>query len=203
MRTVACFSALLCAGLVACDSKNAPSPEPSSRAAPQPPPAPSQAALPLARASAAVSAAAPAPSASAAAGPCLPNAKRYDEPKFCVVLPDKTLDISYEGGPEEGSIELEASGDVLRFSWVPVARAGKDSIKAELERVKEGEELAASGELPGGAWSDIKTVGGDGPGKHVVQSLVKTPKLLVNCHFTVEDAEAEPARAVCKSVRAY
>jgi hypothetical protein len=32
---------------------------------------------------------------------------------------------------------------------------------------------------------------------------VKTQKLLINCHFTVEDAQAEQARAVCKSVRAY
>ncbi len=218
MRAVACLCALLLPGVVACEPTSTPSPEPSTRAAAQaaatssgasaptggasarPPSAQSQAASALAPASAAASASAPTPAAS----PCPADAKRYDEPKFCVVLPEKTLEMGYEGGPEEGSAQLEVGGGgVLRFSWVPLARLGKESIKAQLERVNKGEELAGSGDIPGGAWSDVKKVDGDQKGKHVVQSAVTTPKLVVNCHYTVDEAQAAQARAVCESVRAY
>ncbi len=119
------------------------------------------------------------------------------------MLPEKTLDISYEGDAKAGNIELEARGSVLRFSWAPVANLGDASLKEALERVQAGEELAGSGDLPGGAWSDIKTVDGDHKGKHVIQSTLATQKLLINCNYAVDDAQAEAARAVCKSVRAY
>src|SRR5688572_22961718 len=119
MRAVVYLSALFVVGLVACESKKTASPEPSASAArATAATSGSAAALTSAASSAAPSAlsqraqpsassCAAAPFASAAASPCLPNAKRYDEPKFCVVLPEKTLDVTYEGGAEEGSAELE------------------------------------------------------------------------------------------------
>lgn len=210
MRNLACLSALVFAALVSCESKNkssagldpraAPevatkSPAPSAPAGEASSPPPAESAPPIASASAVASAGAP--------GPCPPNAKRYDEPKFCVVLPDKPLDVSYEGGPSEGSVELEVKGNVLRFTWVPIARMGKESLRAQLERVEEGYELAGSGDLANGAWSDWRKMGDSAQGKHVVQSAIKTPKLLINCNYSVDDAQAEQARDVCKSVRAY
>ena len=201
MREVVYLCALLMVGVVACDSKKTPFAEPAKSASAV---APTSVVSSRAPSASSAAASAPAPSASAALGPCPPNAKRYDEPKFCVVLPEKTLDISYEGGAEEGTIELhDKSGSVIRFSWVPVARLGNESIKAQLERVKPGEELVGSGDIPRGAWSDVRKVDGEQKGEHVVQSVTKTQKLLINCHYTVEEARSEPARAVCKSVRAY
>lgn len=151
----------------------------------------------------AVPSAAPSASAATGTGPCPANAKRYDEPKFCIVLPEKTLDVTYEGDEKEGHVELEPKiGGVLRLSWVPVARAGKESLKAQLEKVDEGYELVGSGDIPGGAWSDWKK-SGDEKNQHVVQSVLKTQKLLINCNYAVEESHAEQAREVCKSVRGY
>jgi hypothetical protein len=114
------------------------------------------------------------------------------------------LDIVYEGDDKEGNIELQdKAGSVLRFSWVPVSRLGKESIKEHLERVSKGEELVASGDVPGGAWSDVKRIDPKDNGRHVVQSVVKTKKHLVNCHYAVPEAQVEQARGVCKSVREY
>jgi hypothetical protein len=206
MRAVAVVPAFLLLFIVACESKSTAMPESSARAKPE------VVAKSTSSGSAASAAPSPKPPPSAAAppsaappaGPCPADAKRYDEPRFCVVLPEKTLDITYEGGPEEGNAELQdRNGGVLRFSWVPAARAGEQSLEAQVERVGAGEELVASGDIPGGAWSEIKQVGDAASGKRYVQSLTKSQKVLVNCHYTVESEHSEQARAVCKSVRTY
>lgn len=214
MRAPHSLSAFLLLALVACDSKKESSPEPSARATREPvaqASSPAQSAVASRAAPPALSvSAAPTPGASgspssAAASPCPANAKNYDEPKFCVVLPEKTLDVSYEGDAQQGNIELEPKGGgVLRFSWVPLARAGKESLKAQVEHVDDGYELVESGDLSGGgAWSDVKKAGGDEKNEHVVQSAVKTKKLLVNCNYSTTAENAAKAREVCKSVRGY
>jgi hypothetical protein len=216
VQPAARLSLLLLVGLCSCDSKKESPPEPSASAtrepmalasSPAPSPVASRAGAPALSVSAAPAAAASAsaaPSANAAS-PCPANAKNYAEPKFCVVLPEKTLDITYEGDEKEGQVELEPKGGgVIRFSWVPVARAGTEPLKAQLERVSDGYELVESGDLPrGGAWSDWKKASGDEKTEHVVQSVVKTPKLLINCNYTTTADRVEEARKTCKSVRGY
>jgi hypothetical protein len=142
----------------------------------------------------------------AAAGPCPPNAKNYDEPRFCITFAEKPLDVTYEGGPEEGNVELEAKGGngVIRLSWVPLARAGNDPLKAQVERIEDDWELVSSGDLGGGgAWAEIKQTGADEKTRHVVHSLVKTKKLLVDCNYSTTAENAAKARDVCKSIRGY
>lgn len=202
---------LLC--LLACQSGTTPTTRPSSdgtasvpepRATAQPSIPSASSANPTPRAE---PPSAPAPSTSvsaSAAGPCPPSAKRYDDARFCVVLPEKTLDVTYANSGDEGEVLLEdRTGGVIRFSWVPASRLGNTSIKEQLERVSKGEELVASGDMPGGAWVDVKSPKDTSEGKHVVQSVVKTKKHLVNCHYTVSEEHAEQARAVCRSVREY
>jgi hypothetical protein len=210
VRTSAGLSAFLVLALVACDSKKESPPAPSAEAKREPlaqpsSPAPSVVAsiAPTPTASVATSASA-APSAKAA-GPCPPNAKNYDEPKFCVTFLEEPLDITYEGGPDEGNVELEAKGGgVIRLTWVPLARAGKESLRAEMDHVDDGWELVASGDLPGGgAWSDMKKASGDEKVRHVVRSAVKTKRVLVNCYYATTAENADKAREVCKSVRGY
>lgn len=204
---------LLC--LLACQSGTTPTTRPSSdgTASVPTPRATAQPSAPIPSASSAnpttraepPSAPAPSTSVSAsAAGPCPPSAKRYDDARFCVVLPEKTLDLTYAGDGDEGEVELEdRTGGVIRFSWVPASRLGSASIKEQLERVETGEELVTSGDMPGGAWVDVKKTKDINKGKHLVQSVVKTKKHLVNCHYTVFEEHAEQARAVCRSVREY
>lgn len=195
-------------GLAACESKGgASTSSPGATASGAPVAAPllsasakASAAVPSAAVPPSASAATPAPSASAGGDSCPADAKRYDEPRFCVVFPSKPLDVSYEGGPNAGTAELESLRGVLRFTWGPVGKAGKEPLKARLEKVSSGDELVASGELPGsGAWSHLKLASG----KHLIQSATKSAKLVIDCNFNVDAAQAEAAAAVCKSLRTY
>lgn len=199
--------------VVACDSKPKAAAEPTPTAVPAAvtsgaPPSTTPAALASAPApSAAVPPSASAAAAPVAAGPCPPNAKRYDTPKFCVVLPEKTLDITYEEYDASGDVEVEAPGGTLRFHWEPTKAMSRAALKKEMERADDGWKLVSSGEIPGGAWSEIEKAAGDeagtSSGEHVVRSVTATKKLDILCHYSVKAEHVEQARATCQSVRTY
>jgi hypothetical protein len=157
-----------------------------------------------ARATATASTPSPAASASAsaaAASECPEGARKNDEARYCINLPEKKLEVSYEGDKPSQGIreELEVSGERLVITVGP-APAGKT-----LEQLKEvgakrmGAERVEGGDLAGGFWNTWK----EKDGQHVVEAVVVSKYVITCTHWAREEKNLEAARAVCKSLKTF
>lgn len=133
---------------------------------------------------------------------CPSGMKRLDNLEFCVKLPEKYLNVTWEESNGSGQMELEDSitKERLEFAWNPLTNFKNKSL---LELVRKPliprYELVESGETTDGAWSDVKSP----QGEHLIRSMTKGTKYVLTCAYSAKEEHVEAGRAVCKSVKKY
>ncbi len=155
-------------------------------------------------ASSTASAAAPTASASASAAAtsdCPDGARKDDDARYCITLPEKKLAVSYEGDKPSQGIreELEIAGDRLVITVGP-APAGKTvaQLKEAADKAM-GPSRVDGGDLPNGYWNDRK----EKDGQHIVEGVVVSKFIITCTHWVRDEKNLEAARAVCKSLKTF